>query len=245
MFAPVVILGRVNNRNRTITIVIAVVAVLALVFGGLWFARPSQDSSAPEPPTAPTESVSPEASAESSEPASPSESVSAEQCTTTTDGFVPVRYTFEGSMQVDESIVALGEDEAGNIAAPPPAEKRTASWWENGPQPGQPGKSILSIHTYRNRGALGNEMYEGGASQLEPGDLITLYGENGEKACYEFTEAKKIMVTDYDPDSDVMIDFEGDSELAIIICWDFDEDADEDAGEDPWESRVFFYGKLV
>lgn len=242
MFVPVVILGRVDNRNRIITIVIAVVAVLALVFGGLWFARSSQDSSAPEPPA---EGTSSEASAAPSESGSPSGSPSAEQCTTTTDGFVPVRYTFEGSMQVDESILALGEDEADNIAAPPPAEKRTASWWENGPQPGQPGKTILSIHTYRKGGALGNEMYEGGASQLKPGDIITLHGENGEKACYEFTEAKKVMVTDYDPDSDVMIDFEGDSELAIIICWDFDANADEDAGEDPWKSRVFFYGKLV
>lgn len=247
-----------TNRNKVLALVATVLAVILLVAGGLYLARPKDDPSAAgsasptsEPESSTSSDASPEPGSEESNDASStaepsaSESGPALECTTTTEGFTPVKYTFEGSMDVDETILALGEDEAGNIAAPPPAEKRTASWWMNGPKPGTPGKTILSIHTYRKGGALGNEMYEGGESQLKPGDLIKLHGENGEVACYEFTEAKRIMVEDYDPDSDVMIDWDGESEVAIIICWDFDKDADEEAGEDPWESRVFFYGKLV
>lgn len=236
-----------TNRNKVLALVATVLAVILLVAGGLYLARPKDDpSAASSSPASSKPAPEPEASGKtSSTKPSTSESSPALECTTTTEGFAPVSYTFEGSMNVDEKILALGEDKSGNIAAPPPAEKRTAAWWMNGPKPGTPGKTILSIHTYRKGGALGNEMYEGGESQLKPGDLIKLHGENGEVACYEFTEAKRIMVEDYDPDSDVMIDWDGESEVAIIICWDFDKDADEEAGEDPWESRVFFYGKLV
>lgn len=226
-----------STRKRILVIVAAVVVVVLAIGGGLYLARPNDDQT-PQAISSPSASESP------SEPAEPSSSP-AYECTTTTEGFVPVRYTFEGGLEADETVLALGEDDHGNIAAPPPAEKRTASWWENGPMPGTAGKSILSIHTYRNGGALGNEMYEGGESQLEEGDLIKLYSEDGDVACYEFTEAKKIAVDEYDPDSDVMVDFEGDPELAMIICWDFDPNVNEDAGEDPWESRVFFYGSLV
>lgn len=230
-----------SKRNRLIVIVAGVVAIILVVAGGLYFARPSD---APE--AAPSVSASPSGSeSAATAPESTSPEGTAYECTTAEEGFVPVRYTFEGSMEVDEAVLALGEDADGNIAAPPPAEKRTAAWWENGPLPATQGKTILSIHTYRNGGALGNEMYEGGESQLQPGDLIKLYSADGDVACYEFTEAKRIMVEDYDPESDVMIDFDGDPEVAIIICWDFNADANEEAGEDPWESRVFFYGSLV
>lgn len=230
-----------SKRNRLIVIVASVVAIILVVAGGLYFAQPADT---PEAAQSPGASPSAATTDPATEPTS-SESVSYE-CTTAEEGFVPVRYTFEGAMSVDEPVLALGEDSDGNIAAPPPAEKRTAAWWENGPLPGPTqGKTILSIHTYRNGGALGNEMYEDGESQLRPGDLIKLHSADGDVACYEFTEAKRIMVADYDPESDVMIDFDGEPEVAIIICWDFNGAANEEAGEDPWESRVFFYGALV
>ncbi|NLE97409.1 MAG: class F sortase [Propionibacterium sp.] len=226
-----------SKRNRLLIILASVVAVVLVVAGGLYFAQPDE---LPEAASTPT---SPAVSAPTTTSAAPSPAEA--ECTTAEEGFIPVRYTFEGAMTVDEPVLALGEDANGNIAAPPPAEKRTAAWWENGPLPATAGKTILSIHTYRNGGALGNEMYEGGESQMQPGDIIKLYSADGEIACYEFTEAKRIMVEDYDPDSDVMIDYDGESEVAIIICWDFNGDANEAAGEDPWESRVFFYGTLV
>lgn len=226
----------VNTRNKIIAIVAAVVALILVVAGGLYLARPKD-----KPEAAPTPSASASAPASSTVPSpSPSKKLT---CTTTTDGFVPVRYTFSGALKADEKVLSLGQDEEGNIAAPPPAEKRTAAWWNEGPKPGTPGKTVLSIHTYRNGKALGNEMYKDGTSQMKPGDEIKIYGENGEVACYKFTEAKKVMVDEYDPDSDVMVDFEGDSEVAIIICWDFDGKA-EDQGQEAWKSRVFFYGEL-
>ena len=99
------------------------------------------------------------------------------------------------------------------------------------------GKTVMSIHTYRKGGALGNEMFEGGKSALQPGDRIVLHGPDGQVACYDFLEAKKIDVTDYDPESDVMVDYEGDPLLTMIICWDHRK------GTDEWDSRVFFYAK--
>lgn len=234
-----------NNRNRVIAIVAAVIAVVLIVGIGLWIARPKEEPSAG---TSPSPSPSQTDTSPSTEPASPdpaSPSASGMECTTATAGFVPVRYTIEGSMDVDETVISVGVDESGNIGAPPPAEKRTAAWWEDGPAPGSDaGKVVLSIHTYRNGGALGNEMYEGGQSQLKDGDIIKMYSESGEVACYKFNEAKKVFVDEYDPDSDVMIDFEGDPKVAIIICWDFDATVDESAGQDPWKSRVFFYGTM-
>jgi hypothetical protein len=244
--AHLFILGIVSNRNRVLVTLAVVLAVVLLVAVGFFLARPQET---PDAVGTPGTIATPTASgtvAEQPPSTAPTTSAASYECTTATEGFEPVRFTIEGSLEVDEAVLALGEDENGNIAAPPPAEKRTASWWMNGPEPGPTaGKAILSVHTYRNGGALGNEMYEGGQSQLRPGDLIKLYAEDGEVACYEFTEAKKVWVDEYDPDSDVMVDLEGDPELGIIICWDFDPSADEDAGEDPWKSRVFFYGSLV
>lgn len=250
--------GGVSNRNRLLAIVAAVLVIALVIAGSFLLNRRDGDSSdiaaspavsepAPEPSSDPAE---PDPSDSLEPAASPTASASATaaagfECTTATEGFVPVRYTFEGNLPVDETVISVGEDEDGNIGAPPPAEKRTAAWWENGPLPGPTeGKTVLSIHTYRNGGALGNEMYEGGKSQLKDGDVIKLHGANGEVACYEFADAQRVMVDEYDPDSDVMVDFEGDSEVVIIICWDFDPNANEEAGEDPWESRVFFHGKL-
>lgn len=229
-----------NNRNKIIVAVVAVLGVIAVVVGSIFLTKQSPQAEDASGHSATTSSA-PETAAPSDSPSPTFES----SCTTTIEGFVPVRYTIEGSMSVDEQVLALDVDEDNAIAAPPPSEKRAASWWNQGPRPGGEGKTVLAIHTYRNGGALGNEMYENGESQLKPGDMIKLYGANGEVACYEFTEAKKVMVEEYDEDSDVMIDFEGDREVAMIICWDFSKDADEEAGEDPWKSRVFFYGKLV
>lgn len=142
--------------------------------------------------------------------------------------------------EANEEVLSLGLDEEGNIAAPPMDLPRTASWWNQGPRPGSDtGKVVLSIHTYRNGGALGNEMYSDAGPNLVPGDLIRLVGDDGRTACYEFVEAKKIWVEDYDVNSDVMVDFEGDPLLTIVICWDFDWDTEF------WASRILFYAKPV
>ena len=236
-----------------------VIIVMALVgIGLITFAVLRGTQTTATPSASPTSTVStvaassPEATGSASAPApgstaatsasSPAASVTsaaAGGCSTASEGFVPNRFTID-SLGADEAVVALGQDAEGNIAAPPLDEPRMASWWNEGPRPGSDkGKAVLSIHTYRTGSALGNEMYADGASALEPGDLIKLYGPDGVVQCYEFTEAKKIWVKDYDPNSDVMVDFEGDPMLTIIICWDFDRKTE------IWESRVFFYGKPV
>ena len=131
--------------------------------------------------------------------------------------------------------------ENGNIAAPPKNLSHTASWWNAGPKPGSDaGKAVISVHTYRNGGALGNEMYsdEDGPA-LQPGDIIRLTSKKGKVQCYEFTGATKVWVKDYDPDSDDMVDFHGDPQLLIIICWDFNKETED------WDSRIFFHATPV
>ncbi|SDY34859.1 class F sortase [Tessaracoccus flavus] len=184
---------------------------------------------------APASTVAPAAPAKPSNPDDPGLA----ECTAVSDGFVPERYAIE-AVGAKARVLSLGLDNEGNIAAPPKNESDTASWWNQGPRPGSDrGKAVLSIHTYRNGGAVGNDLYAGGTSQLKPGDLIKLYGPGGQVLCYEFAEAKKIWIDDYDPNSDVMVDFEGRHQLAIIICWDFDRRTE------IWDSRIFFYGNPI
>lgn len=155
------------------------------------------------------------------------------------EGFVPESFRMENP-EADEPVLSLGLDAEGNIAAPPVDQPRTASWWNQGPRAGsEAGKVVMSIHTYRNGGALGNEMYSDAGPSLVAGDLVMLEDAEGRTACYEFVEANKVWVDEYDPDSDVMVDFVGDPMLAIVICWDFDWDTE------IWDSRVLFYAKPV
>lgn len=161
------------------------------------------------------------------------------ECTAVSEGFVPNRYVIE-RVGADARVVSLGLDGEGNIAAPPKNQPATASWWNQGPLPGSDkGKAVFSIHTYRNGGAVGNDLYRGGAPQLQKGDLVKVYGSEGQVLCYEFTEAKKVWVKDYDPDSDVMVDYDGKPQMVIIVCWDFDR------ATENWDSRIFFYGTPV
>lgn len=229
-----------------------VVALIALMIP-----RGEETEALPVPPTStptvaasalpPSPTVSPSPSVTAS-PEAPSPSPTAgpatlgtatPDCTDPAAGFVPTRFAIP-AMDADERVVSLNLDADGNIAAPPKDEPRTASWWNAGPMPGSDvGQAVLSIHTYRTGGALGNELYAGGEPQLQPGDLIKLYGEGGVVQCYEFTGATKVWVEDYDPASDVMVDFDGAPRLAIIICWDFNRSTE------AWDSRIFFHATPV
>ena len=138
-------------------------------------------------------------------------------------------------------MIALGTQN-GEIPAPPKNDRRSASWWKGGPKPGaRQGKAILSIHTYRPSlaPALGNELYKGGKSALKPGDILKLHGKNGEIQCYEFVEAPRIHLNDYDPNSTVMHDENGPESVVIVTCWDFNKKTKD------WDSRVMFQFKAV
>ena len=236
-----------GGRRRFVVLIVTVVVLVGLLG---WFVlrtpsttqvEPAPSATTPAIPSSPSPSASVSASVASPSPSSSTPQVSPTgQCPPTSpEGFVPVRYEIE-RFGTDEEVVSLGLDEDGAIAAPPKSEPNMASWWNEGPRGGADvGKTVLSIHTYRKGGALGNKMYEGGQSSLQPGDRIVLHGANGEKACYDFVESKKLFVKDYDPYSDVMVDFEGDPLLTMIICWDHRE------GTDDWDSRVLFYSTPV
>ena len=215
------------NRTRLIVIATALLLVIALVIFALTLLNNPKDDSADNASISTAASPAAPVTRSSTDPA-------LANCTAVTEGFVPTRYTIE-RFGVDEPIVALDVDSDGNIAAPPKDEPRLASWWSGGPQPGaDKGRAILSIHTYRDGDALGNEFFKDGTSQFQPGDIIKLYGDAGQVKCYSYTDAPKIQLSDYDPDSSVMIDRDGAPSLTIIICWDFN------ASTEIWESRVFF-----
>lgn len=231
------------NRSRLPLILIAGALVLVVALVIIMVVRGTSSGTAPTPvPTVPvtTEAVVEEettAAAPTTQVADPRLA----ECTTVTEGFVPNRYTIE-TIDAEGEVLALNLDADGNIAAPPVDQPETASWWSGGPMPGaDEGRAILSIHTYNPSlsPAVGNYMYRGGQSQLKSGDLIKLYGNQGQVMCYEFTHDYKFFMDEYDPDSDVMLDFYGAPEIAIIICWDYDRNTRD------WDSRVLFYASPV
>ncbi len=225
---------RKNPYRRPILVAIVALLAVGLILAGAWvlFGQSSPPPASPAPSPSPT-SVSP------SPAPSPSPVPTEATCTTATKEFVPTSFTMEG-FDDEFPIVSLNLDAQGNIAAPPKDQSHTASWWNAGPKPGSDaGKAVLSVHTYRNGGALGNEMYTDDGPTLQPGDIIRLTSAKGKVQCYEFTDATKVWVKDYDPQSDVMVDFHGEPQLLIIICWDFNKSTEE------WDSRIFFHGKPV
>lgn len=251
MMSGVSIVDNLKQRRTTVLIALLVLLVACAATWAVIARNDTTTRTAPQPPApSSTASLSEGASnspsatgasadASATSSASASASAASGECSPVGEGFEPVRYTLEDP-SVDAKVISLGTDAEGNIAAPPKDQPRTASWWNQGPRAGaDKGKTVLSIHTYRNGGAVGNMLYEGGRNQLEPGTMIKLYGADGQVACYEFVEATKVWVEDYDPDSTVMVDYEGNPLLTIIICWDLEQ------GTDFWASRIFFYFKPV
>ena len=223
---------RKNPYVRPVLLTLAALLAVALIGVGGWMLFLQ---GAPLPPLgSPSATPSPQLTR------SPDPLPSAGECTTATKGFVPTSFTMEG-FDTEYPIMSLNVDENGNIAAPPKDLSHTASWWNAGPKPGSDaGKVVISVHTYRNGGALGNEMYsDDDGPALQPGDIIRLTSAKGKVQCYEFTGATKVWVKDYDPDSDVMVDFAGDPQLLIIICWDFNKETED------WDSRIFFHATPV
>lgn len=226
--------------------VAAIVAiVLVLCLGGIlwWTTRTPTALPSPTPaPTltrTPTPSITPSPSPSLPSP-SPTVPAAWKDCTDPAQAFTPTSFAIE-RVGAHERVLSLAS-EGNQIPSPPKRDRRSAGWWNEGPKPGSPhGKVVLTIHTYRPslKPALGNELFSGGKSALRPGDLLKLYGKDGEIACYEFTQAQRVMVDEYDPASHLMYDLDGPSSAVIVICWDFDKHTEE------WDSRVFFQFKQV
>lgn len=240
------------TKNRIVVGVAIAVALLLFVGAIVWWPRDSHTAEptlSPAPSisvsTTPTPSPSPSPSPTPSPSPSPSPTPSkgrpgSEQCANPEKAFKPSSFTID-RVGAHERVIPKAT-KGGQIPAPPLNDRRSAAWWSGGPKPGSDhGKIVLTIHTYRPslRPALGNELFQGGQSALQPGDILKVHGSDGEIVCYEFTKASRVMVSDYDPDSTLMLDPSGPSSAVIVICWDFNKSSKD------WDSRVFFQFKQL
>lgn len=142
-------------------------------------------------------------------------------------------------MKVKAPMISLGEDESGAAAAPPKDASHTVGWWKNGPKVGsRQGHAILTIHTYQNGKALGNELHDQ-KNGFKDGDLVRMTDARGNTQCYTLERSMKLWVKDYDPNSDVLYNFTGEPRAVIVICWDYDVMGKE------WDSRILYYLKPV
>lgn len=240
------------TKNRIVVVVAIAVALLLFVGAVVWWPRDSHTAEPTPSPTpsisvstSPTPSPSPSPSPTPSPSPSPSPTLSktrpgSEQCANPVEAFKPSAFTIE-RVGAHEQVIPKAT-KGGQIPAPPLNDRRSAAWWSGGPKPGSDhGKIVLTIHTYRPglSPALGNELFQSGQSALQPGDILKVHGSNGEIVCYEFTDASRVMVRDYDPDSTLMLDPSGPSSAVIVICWDFNKSSKD------WDSRVFFQFKQL
>lgn len=140
---------------------------------------------------------------------------------------------------VDAPMMSLGLDSTGAPATPPKNQPNTVAWFDEGPQvSSDKGKAVLTAHTYRNGGALGNLLYEP-KTGLKAGDIIKITDSTGNTQCFQFKSSIKVWVKDYDPDSDVLYDWAGQPEVALVVCWDFNWDTEN------WDSRIIFYADPI
>ncbi|MGJ3507305.1 class F sortase [Enemella sp. A6] len=213
-------------------LVIAIVALVLAALLGTWYILSGEKDTAGDPPA-------PSPASSSAAPASPSPADGAEQCDPMGAGFVPTEFEMPGSKTVTP-VLSLGRDANDAAAAPPKDQSHTTGWFNEGPMAGSTqGKIVLTIHTYRNGGALGNEMYEDGPKKVKEGDRMILRDENGNVACYTVSGIEKIWVKDYDPESDAIYDWDGDPKIAVVICWDYNDEAQD------WDSRIVYYADPV
>lgn len=159
-------------------------------------------------------------------------------CMNTLTEIVPTTFSID-SMKVKSPMLSLGEDESGAAAAPPKDASHTVGWWKNGPRVGSSkGHAVLTIHTYRHGGALGNELYDP-KSGFKVGDLVKMTDAQGRTQCYTMEKSLKLWVKDYDPESDLLYNDKGAPRAVIVICWDFN------GRTENWDSRILFYLKPV
>ncbi|WP_229115977.1 class F sortase [Parenemella sanctibonifatiensis] len=223
-----------------------IVICLALALGWFLTQNNNQPSTLPPPPTTTdtpsTSAPAPTPTAEQPEPSTPPAPAPTEEPSGPPEGCTvgeinnPKRFIVE-DRGVNSPVLSLGLDENGAAAAPPKNASHTVGWYNGGPKVGsEQGNVVLTIHTYRNGGALGNALEDG---LLKAGDRIEMTGSDGTTVCYDFREMVHLKVSDYDPDSNVLYSNSGDPQLAIVICTDFNNSTGE------WDARYILYADLV
>ncbi|MGJ6981072.1 class F sortase [Aestuariimicrobium soli] len=247
--------GRPRTRLVAVGVVVVVVAVAAVI--GWRSTRPGTGDAASPASVASTPPLTASTPARSTSATSPSAtsvratSVSAGSTSASASGSAPAdcssptapmddptRLTID-SMKVSSHVMSLGLDESGAAAAPPKNDSQGVAWFDEGPKIGATkGNAVLSIHTYRHGGALGNELRDA-KTGLKPGALVKVTDSHGTTVCYTFERQTKVWVKDYDPMSTVLYDYEGSPQAVIVICWDFNQ------ATSAWDSRILFYLKPV
>ncbi|AYW78337.1 sortase family protein [Propionibacterium acidifaciens F0233] len=216
---------KTTKRRLGVGIPLLIVVLVAAYLGWRWYRmRPSD-----------YEQRIPVYPASSSAEPSPAGDVP-EGCASDPSPIVGTHITFDGHTE-SLSLLSLGLDAEGLPGTPPGNEGYTVAWWNGGPAVGSAqGKAVLTSHTFRYGGALGNDLNDG---MLKTGDVIRISDDAGDTVCYRFTNALKIYVDTYDPDSDVLYDNGGDPKIVIVVCSDYPSD-----GGDP-QARVLYYADLV
>ena len=151
---------------------------------------------------------------------------------------VPVKYSIDG-MKVSAKVLSRGVDETGAAGAPPKNDPSSMAWFNQGPKIGSDkGNAVLTAHTYHKGGALGNRLYDKN-NGIKKGDIIRLTDKAGQTVCYRYDHDTKVMVKDYNPNSNILYDNNGPAQAAIVICWDYVKKTGE------FDSRVIFYAYPV
>lgn len=133
-------------------------------------------------------------------------------------------------------MLSLGKDATGAAGAPPGNASHTVAWFNEGPKVGSDkGKVLLTSHTYRFGGALGNELNNG---LLSPGDIVMITGSDGSNACYRYASSLHIIEAQYDPYSTVVYDYAGAPQFALVVCSDYDKSGNP-------LGRMVYYGDLI
>lgn len=212
------------QRRSLIPILAAALVIILAVGAFLWFGRNGGTPAVVPTPTA--TATAPNGSTQ------PSTTPDPDACAPFKQQFVPTKLTIP-ELGVESPIIALGRDESDAAAAPPKDQPNTTGWFDEGPKAASSqGKVLLTIHTYRNGGALGNQLLD----EWKPGMTLKLSDGAGNVACYTTGEELKFNVADYDPESKVLYDWDSpEPQVAIIVCDDFNQQKQD------WDARVIFY----
>lgn len=217
-----------------IGVALLAVVLLAVLVMRMLGSNATNDKGADAPVYSPGQSTS---AAPTSKPSATAKAVPA-GCMSSLKEIDPVRFKID-QMKVDTKMLSLGSDAEGGAGAPPLSDNSSVGWWNQGPKVGSSqGHAILTIHTYRNGGALGNKLYDK-SSGLKDGALVRMSDASGNTQCYTVEKQMKVWVKDYDPNSNLLYSNSGSPRAVIVICWDFNRSNEE------WDSRVFYYLKPV
>lgn len=224
-------------RNRATKIIIAAVAIAVLVIVAVivFVTRPkdtnTNDPAFSLPPTPVSRSTPADTSKSTSPQAVPDGCPSDPKPITN-----PSKFEVVGKDQ-QLKMMTVGVDDTGAAGAPPGNEGYTVAWFNGGPEIGSRiGKVVLTSHTFRFGGALGNELNNGA---WQPGQVIKISDDAGNSACYRYTNSLHILVKDYDPNSTILYDYETPKpEFAIVVCSDYVPGGDA-------EGRMIYYADLI